>query len=82
MEPYENFKPRCSIEESYTIGYEQAPYDIAPIAKECYYNALSKCNIDEFKYKHNVALMSVYMLGFLSGARAIRERKHLQQANS
>lgn len=80
MELYENFKPRCSIEESYTIGYEQASYDIALIAKECYYNAFSKCNCNDVLFKQNVAHTSVYMLGFLSGARAIRERKHLQQA--
>lgn len=80
MELYENFKPRCSMETAYTIGYEQVSYNIVPIVRECYYNALSQCNINEFEYKHNVALLSVYMLGFLSGARAIRERKHLQQA--
>lgn len=34
MELYENFKPRCTIEKAYTIGYEQAPYDIALMAKE------------------------------------------------
>ncbi|MDE6412754.1 MAG: hypothetical protein K2K42_02480 [Eubacterium sp.] len=80
MELYENFKPRCSIEEAYTIGYEQVPYDIAPVVKKCYYDAFSKCNCNDVLFRQNVALMNVYIFGFLSGARAVRERKHLQQA--
>ena len=32
-------------------------------------------------WNQHCAFASVYMMGFLSGARAVRERKHLQQAN-
>lgn len=77
MEPYENFKPRCSITEANNI-VEQTTPDIGWIALECYVNAYEK---ESHKYPNdtiwiqNYALASVYMLGFLSGSRAIRERK-------
>lgn len=76
MNLYENFKPRCSIDEANRIGWRYTTCDIGPIAEECYCNAFNKCTIQDNLFKQNTALISVYMLGFLSGSRAVRERKH------
>jgi hypothetical protein len=83
MESYESHRPRCSIEEAYQI-MEQSTYILGKIAYKCYENSY---NIGCQKYgnepiwNQHCAFASVYMMGFLSGARAVRERKHLQQAN-
>lgn len=82
MEPYESHRPRCSFEEAYRI-MEQSTYEIEKIAYKCYENSYKtgfKKQPDDAIWNVNCAFASVYMLGFLSGARAVRERKHLQQA--
>ena len=83
MESYESHKPRCSIEEAYQV-MEQSTYEIGKIAYKCYENSykigFQKHRTDAV-WNVNCAFASVYMMGFLSGARAVRERKHLQQAN-
>lgn len=77
MEPYENFKPRYSIEESDQIAGQLTP-EIGMIARKCYIETYNNQNL---KHKNDIlwnqccAFASVYTMGFLSGARAVRERK-------
>ncbi len=77
MEPYENFKPRCSIADAEKITGQATP-EIGKIARECYIDTYQK-ESSKWKNDHiwnqHCALASVYMLGFISGARAVRERK-------
>ena len=82
MEPYENFKPRYSIEDLDRIAGTLTP-DIGMIARKCYietYNNQEIKHKSDFLWNQCCAFANVYLLGFLSGARAVRERKHLQQA--
>ena len=76
MEPYENFKPRCNIDEAINLSNELTP-DIAHTIYDCYGDAYMKKmkNIKEVKWLQSCSLNSVYMLGFISGSRAVRERK-------
>lgn len=77
MDAYENFRPRYSIEEIEHIA-GQATIEIGIIARECYteaYKNQSLIHKSDITWNQHCALASVYMLGFLSGARAVRERK-------
>lgn len=74
MNLYENFKPRCNITEANELA-KQVPFNIPVAAYDCYCQAYIACESNETVVKQNVALGSVYMLGFLSGSRAIRERR-------
>lgn len=76
MEPYENFRPRCSIKDADHIAGQATP-EIGRIARECYVEAYENQSLkhkSDITWNQHCALASVYMLGFLSGARAVRER--------
>ena len=84
MEPHESHRPRCSIEEAYQV-MEHSTYILGKIAYKCYedsYNIGCQKYGNEPIWNQHCAFASVYMMGFLSGARAVRERKHLQQAKA
>lgn len=81
MDCYENFKPRCSSKEAAEVAKYipltalQAAYDSY---KTGYLNSLSKKYISDGECN---GLCSVYTLGFLSGCRAMRERRKLNNDN-
>lgn len=82
MEFYENFKPRCSVEEAHCIAGHATP-EIGHVARECYINAYKEQSIkwsSDALWNQHCALASVYMLGFLSGSRAVRERKKCKKS--
>ena len=82
MKPYESHRPRCSFEEAYQI-MEQSTYEIGKIAYKCYENSYKKehqKHSSDAIWNVNCAFASVYMMGFLSGARAVRERKKVQKS--
>lgn len=76
MECYENFKVRCDNEETIRIQ-GQVPISVMKQAYECYMEAYKDHmkTSNEVLWLQHCALTSVYMLGFLSGSRAIRERQ-------
>ena len=75
MECYENFKVRCDNEEAIRIQ-DQVTISVMQQVHKCYceaYKGHMKTS-NEILWLQHCALTSVYMLGFLSGSRAIRER--------
>lgn len=74
MEPYENFRPRCSIADANRL-VEQITPEIGFVSLNCYADAYKNCEGKDIRWKQHTSMASVYMLGFISGARAVRERK-------
>lgn len=74
MEFSENFHTRCTKEEAFNIS-KHLTVDVNATIIECYVNAFENVNNDDINWKMHCALAAVYMLGFISGARAIRERQ-------
>ena len=75
MDLYENFKTRCENKTAREIS-EQATIGVMHDAYNCYCDTYRACEPDDDTiWKQNKALAAVYMLGFISGARAIRERR-------
>ncbi len=75
MDYLENFKIRCTEDEAENVA-AQVPGNVMKAAYECYCNAYINTDedLDEFS-KCYIAFTNVYVLGFLSGSRAVRERK-------
>ncbi len=73
MEFGENFEIRCNIEEAVRIS-DHLTFDVGMLAVDCYTDAFYKAK-GEILWKQRKGLDAVYMLGFISGARAIRERQ-------
>lgn len=72
---YENFKTRGEITEAMAIC-EHATIGVMHDSYNCYCKAYEACKRDDDRiWKQNKALSAVYMLGFISGARAVRERR-------
>ncbi len=81
MDYLENFKIRCTEDEAENVA-GQVPADAIKTAYECYYNAYKNTNEDyDALSKCYLALANVYVLGFLSGSRAVRERKKAAHGN-
>lgn len=74
MEFYENFHTRCTSQEAFNIS-GHLTIDINNELIECYVNAFKSIKSNDVNWKMHCALDTVYMLGFISGARAIRERQ-------
>lgn len=73
MEPGENFRIRCTNEEAFNLE-EEMTADIGITLME-YFNTVYNNVDDGVHWKAHCALTTVYAAGFLSGSRAIRERK-------
>lgn len=74
MNIFENFKTRCTESEVKRL-LGQAPLDVMQDVYSCYNNLYDNCEGQDFIWKKYSAATGVYMFGFLSGCRAIRERK-------
>lgn len=77
MEYGENFNTRCNIEEAVQIS-DYLTFDVGMLAVDCYTDAFYNAK-GETLWKQRKGLDAVYMLGFISGARAIRERQKAKQ---
>lgn len=65
-----NFNTHCTIEEAIDIS-RFLTSDIMAIAYNCYCNAYKSCQ-GETEWKIHSGLDAVYILGFISGSRAVR----------
>ena len=69
MDHYENFKPRCTMDEVKKIKGE-IPYSSLCAAYDCYKEVCEKKLLEpDFN-----EICAVFALGFLSGFRACKER--------
>lgn len=69
MNCYDNFKPRCTVDEVLKV-YGEIPIPAAQAAYTCYKAVCrDKQIIPDFS-----GLCTVYTLGFLSGCREMKER--------
>lgn len=71
MEICKNFGTYCTIQEAINL-VNYLPISIATTTYECYCDAYKSCKGNDTLWKTHTALDAVYMLGFLSGARAVR----------
>lgn len=79
MDLYENFKTRGESKEAIEI-FKHATIDIMQDSYDCYCEAYKACKEDSsYIWKQHSALSAVYLLGFISGARAIRERSRTKK---
>ena len=69
-----NFEPRCTEQEATKIA-QLITIDVDKAAYDCYCYAFKNEKITDTDFKIHSALDAVYMMGFLSGCRAIRERQ-------
>lgn len=74
-----NFEPRCTPEEAAEIS-RLITLDIDAIVYSCYCNTCETVTEkeDDATWGIHSALDTVYMMGFLSGSRAIRKRNRKQ----
>ena len=71
-----NFDIKCSIEEAVNIT-EHITVNIHMAAAACYSGVFNKTKPENNKrWKHYRALSTVYMLGYISGCRAVREKQN------
>ena len=73
MESHENFSCRCNIDEAIRLS-DIATVDILERARLCYRDAYRSDCSEDVQWRCSRSLLSVYIMGFLSGARAVRER--------
>lgn len=73
MNSLENVKSRCTNDEVKKL-LEQVPLEVLYDVYDLYNKTFEECEGD-FTWKKYSAAASVYMLGFISGCRAIKERK-------
>ncbi len=73
MNCFENFKSRCTNDEVKKL-LGQVPLEVLYETYDLYNKSFEECKGD-FVWKKHSAAASVYMLGFISGCRAIKERK-------
>ena len=79
MEAYQNFKIRCSEAEASSLAYHELPAELLEplgglFSKE-YENKINRYELYSPEYAICCSMLSIYALGFVSGARAVRERK-------
>mgnify|MGYP006992793164 CR=1 FL=1 len=77
MEYSENLHTRCNIEEAVRIS-DHLTFDVSMLAVDCYTDAFYSVKGETF-WKQRKGLDAVYMLGFISGCRAIRERQKVKR---
>ena len=71
-----NFDIKCSIEEAVNIT-EHITVNIPMAAAACYSGVFNKTKPENNKRrKHYRALSTVYMLRYISGCRAVREKQN------
>ncbi|MDE6470132.1 MAG: hypothetical protein K2L19_03835 [Eubacterium sp.] len=76
MESGKNFKPHISAEDAINICYKYATTGVMYDAYDCYCKAYDQCKPDnDIIWKQHSGLAVVYIMGFISGSRAVRERK-------
>ena len=71
MECCKNFDIHCTYGEAINLA-GHLPVSVMTMAYDCYCDAYKSCKGNNEKWKIHNALDAVYMLGFLSGARAVR----------
>lgn len=69
----ENFDVRCDIKDAVHLS-EHLTVDVSMIVADCYTDAFYNAK-GETLWKQYRGLDAVYMIGFISGCRAIRERQ-------
>lgn len=77
MEYSENFDARCGIKEAVHLS-DYLTVDVSMLATDCYANAFYNAKGETLRKQHR-GLDAVYMLGFISGCRAIRERQKVKR---
>ena len=91
MESHENFSCRCNIDEAIRLSdiatvdilerarlcYRDARSEehTSELQSLCYRDAYRSDCSEDVQWRCSRSLLSVYIMGFLSGARAVRERK-------
>lgn len=79
MDLYENFKARCDNGEAIELASQSTIGTIID-AQNCYTKAMeAKKSEKDRQWAHLTSLSSVYVLGFISGARAVRERSRTKK---
>lgn len=73
MDSLENFKSRCTKDEAKKL-VGQTPLEVMYDIYDLYNETYEKTAGDPIWKKHSANAV-VYMLGFISGCRAIKERK-------
>lgn len=73
MNSLENFKSRCTNDEVKKL-LGQVPLEVLYDVYNLYNKTFEECEGDVAWKKYSTAA-SIYMLGFISGCRAIKERK-------
>lgn len=76
MDHYENFKPRCTMDEAKKLKGE-IPYGSLCAIYNCYKEI---CENKLLEPDFN-GICAVFALGFLSGFRACKERKRVKHDN-
>lgn len=77
MNAAENFEPRISASEAFNICYKYSTIGVMHNAYDCYRKAYNQCEeSSDSIWKQRIGLAAVYVMGFISGCRAVRARKH------
>lgn len=74
MQPQDAHKIRCDYDEAIALsGY--MTLDVMNASRELYKKAYESTRGDDYIWKSATGLLAVYALGFLSGSRAIKEKR-------
>lgn len=71
MDICKNFGTHCTVQEAIKL-VKYAPVSVMKQAETCYYDAYKFFESDGWISANYNGLSAIYMLGFLSGARAVR----------
>lgn len=72
----ENFKPHISADDAIKICYKYSTIGVMYDAYDCYIKAYNQCKQDSNTiWKQRSGLAAVYVMGFISGCRAARQKK-------
>lgn len=77
MNAAENFEPHISASEAINICYKCSTISVMYDAYDCYRKAYNQREeSSDIIWKQHSGLAAVYVMGFISGCRAVRARKH------
>jgi hypothetical protein len=72
-----NFEPKVELKEADQIA-GKVTINIGAVIENCFYQVLND-ETDDKQWQLYKAITTIYTMGFLSGARAIRERKRAKK---
>ena len=79
MNPDINFAPRITSDEAVHISAQLTAAQWRAI-EDAYMRQYKQCDLNDPRWKTIMGLTAVYTLGFVSGARYVRERKRKEAA--